>query len=172
METSLEYILTHAHKDEMIVWVGENPESIEEMIALAIQDKQPYSWRAAWLLWSCIDTNDLRLRKYISSILKAIPNKKEGHQRELVKILMKMKLSDDDEGKLYDLCVGLWKRIESQPSIRFTALKFMTEMTLKHSELYNEYDFLTQESYVNTLTPGAKRSAMKMIATIRKHYDS
>lgn len=63
-ETKLEYILTNSYKAEMITYLKTHPEDFREAIKLAISDKQPYSWRASWLLWSCMDKNDLRIRKY------------------------------------------------------------------------------------------------------------
>ena len=64
-ETKLEHILTNSYKADMISYMKSHPEDFEEAIKLAITDKQPYSWRAAWLLWSCMDKNDQRINKYI-----------------------------------------------------------------------------------------------------------
>ena len=36
----------------MIAYMETHPEAYEEAVQLAISDKQPYAWRAAWLLWS------------------------------------------------------------------------------------------------------------------------
>ncbi|MCA4900327.1 MAG: hypothetical protein ACK514_02495 [Bacteroidota bacterium] len=65
IETKLEHLLTSSHKAEMIDYMESHPGDFTELIKLAIADKQPYSWRAAWLLWSCMDKNDKRVRKYL-----------------------------------------------------------------------------------------------------------
>ncbi len=163
METKLEYVLTHAHKAEMVSFMHSHPEHYEEAITLAISNKQPYAWRAAWLLWSCIDTNDFRLQKHIQKILDNIPNKSDGHQRELIKILMEMKLSEEQEGYLYDLCVTLWKQTTKKPSVRFTAFRYISELAHKYPDLYTEIVLLTQKRYLETLSPGVRRSILKMI---------
>lgn len=54
VETKLEHILTNSYKADMISYLKSHPEDFDEAIKLAIADKQPYSWRAAWLLWSCM----------------------------------------------------------------------------------------------------------------------
>ena len=41
----------------MLAYVKANPNEVEELIRLALADKQPYSWRAAWLLRSCLEKN-------------------------------------------------------------------------------------------------------------------
>ncbi len=119
METALEHILISSHKDEMISFMGSHPEVFEEAIELAISNKQPYSWRAAWLLWSCMKENDLRVQRYIEKIINVLTSKNDDHQRELLKILQKMKLSEEYEGLLFNLCVTVWEKIDNKPSVRF-----------------------------------------------------
>ena len=162
METELEHVLTHSHKAEMISFMHAHPEYYDEAIDLAIADKQPYSWRAAWLLWSCIDRNDLRIQKNIQKILENIRNKSDGHQRELIKILLEMQLNEEQEGYLYDLCVTLWKQTDKQPSVRYTAYRGIQKIVHKYPGLKNELILLTQHKYMDTLSPGVKRSILKM----------
>lgn len=163
MESKLEYVLTHSHKSEMISFMNAHPECYEEAVALAIGNKQPYSWRSAWLLWSCIEKNDPRIQNHIQSILDNIKNKSDGHQRELIKILFEMHLEEEQEGLLYDLCVCLWKQTDKKPSMRFTAFKCLLKIANSHPGLTNELMLLTQDKYVETLSPGVKRSILKMI---------
>ncbi|MDA3892455.1 MAG: hypothetical protein PF517_12390 [Salinivirgaceae bacterium] len=162
METLLEHILTSAYKDEMISFMNDHPECFEEAINLAIADKQPYSWRSAWLLWSCMKKNDLRIQGHISKIIKSLMQKDDGHQRELLKILMQMDLDEDQEGYLFDICVTVWEKINKKPSVRFFALKFIILLAKKHPDLSNEVVFLTQNHYLDLLSPDIKRSIIKM----------
>lgn len=134
METKLEYVLTHSHKAEMISFMNSHPEFYDEAIDLAVADKHPYSWRAAWLLWSCIDKNDPRVQNHIQRILDNIRTKSDGHQRELIKILLEMYLDEEQEGYLYDLCVSLWKQTDKIPSVRFTAFKVIQKIARKYPQ--------------------------------------
>lgn len=63
MASALENKLISTYKDEMILFLNNHPEYFNEAIQLAISDKQPFSWRAAFLLWSCIADNDKRIQK-------------------------------------------------------------------------------------------------------------
>lgn len=163
METKLEHILTNSFKDEMISFMGAHPESFEEAVKLAISKKQPYSWRAAWLLWSCMEQNDPRIQGYIKSIISTIETKDDGHQRELLKILLQMELNEEHEGFLFNVCVTVWEKINKKPSVRFTAFKFISKMAKKYPDLRHEITFLTQNQYLDTLSPGVKKSVYKMI---------
>lgn len=162
MLTKMEEILLKFYKEQMILYVKNNPESVKELIKLSIEDKQPFSWRGAWLLWSCIEKNDIRVRKEINKIIKAIHNKKDGHQRELIKILSKMELTEKQESYIYDISMNILKDIKKNPSVRFIALKFMIEIIKKYPEINNELEFLYQEHFLNTFSPGIRNAILKL----------
>jgi len=163
METELEKVLMTFYKDVMIDFIYSKPEVFEELLDLSIANKQPYSWRAAWLLGSCIEKNDSRLQNYISKIIKALPSKKDGHQRELIKILSVMELTEEQEGYFFDICLTIWQSIEKQSSVRYTAFISILKITEKYPELLGEILFLTEKHYLDTLSPGIKNSIFKNI---------
>lgn len=158
MISALEQVLMNFYKDEMISFLEIHPEFFTEAIELAIKDEQPFSWRSAWLLWSCMEINDKRIRKSIDKILTALPSKQDGHQRELIKILLQMRLNERQEGKLFNICLTIWESLNKKPSVRYTAFKFIIEMTKKYPELNKEIQYLTQEHYLESLSPGIKNS--------------
>ncbi len=161
-ETTLEKVLTTARKADMISFLNANPNDFDEAIELALANKQPYSWRAAWLLCSCIEKNDYRLQGYIKVIISVLTSKKGGHKRELIKILLQMELQEEDEGVLFDVCMTAWQKLENKPSVRFTAFQMIVKIARKHPDLKNEIDYLTQNEYLNSLSSGVLRSINKM----------
>jgi hypothetical protein len=164
MQSKLEYILTNSHKAEMIAYLKSNPDDFNEAIQLALSDKQPYSWRAAWLLWSCIDKNDQRIQKHIEKIIATLPIRSDNQLRELLMILQQMELDDRYIAKLFDICVAVWKRIEKKPSVRYNAFKMLVKITKKHPELTQEIQLLTESQYMNPLSAGVRRSLLKMLS--------
>lgn len=163
METPLEQLLMNSYKDEMISTMDSHPEYFEEAIELAISDKQPYSWRAAWLLWSCMEENDQRIQGYINKMINTLTTKNDGHQRELLKILLLMELNEEYEGFLFNVCVTIWEKINKEPSVRLTAFKVIVKIAKKHPDLSHEINYFTQNQYMDSLSPGVKRSISKMI---------
>jgi hypothetical protein len=163
MISDLEKVLMSFHKEEMIRYVANHPESFEELVQLAMVDKQPYSWRAAWLLWSCMEENDSRVKGHIRTIIGSLKGKNDGHQRELLKILYQMEIDEKYEGLVFDHCVSIWEKINKKPSVRFNAFKFIIKISRKYPELSREISFLTQDHYMDTLSNGVKRSLIKMI---------
>ena len=163
MESALEHKLLNSYKSEMISFMNSHPEYFEEAIELAVSDKQPYSWRAAYVLWSVIKENDNRIQKHIKKIVNVVKNKSDGHQRELLKILLMMDLDEKYESVLFDICMRIWEQINKSPSVRVNAFKFILKIGNKHPELKQEISFLIQDHYLESLSPGARHSVKRIM---------
>jgi hypothetical protein len=163
LETPLQHILTHSYKVGVIAYIQAHPEDFEEAIELSISDKHPYCWRAASLLWNVMEDNDIRIKPYLKKIIDTIAYKKDGHMRELLKVLLKMELDDEFEGIIFNFCMETWEKINKQPSVRYVAFQFIIKTVKRHPELSKEVAFLTQNQYIDPLSPGAKNSILRMI---------
>ncbi|MDI6402862.1 hypothetical protein QLX67_12720 [Balneolaceae bacterium ANBcel3] len=162
MEKNLPYVLLNARKADMVSYVEAHPEVFEELMDLAVSGTDHLSWRAAWLLWSCMEENDHRLQRFIPRILDAIPEKEDSHKRELFLVLLKMELNEQEEGILFDLCVRVWEDTRKKPSVRHGAFRLIIKIARRYPELMDEIGYLTGHPYVETLSAGVKRSVMKL----------
>ncbi|MBK8644902.1 MAG: hypothetical protein IPN15_22620 [Saprospiraceae bacterium] len=167
-ETKLEHLLTNSHKAEMIAYMESHPGDFTEVIKLAIADKQPYSWRASWLLWSCMDKNDKRVSKYLKKIIDILPKRKDNQQRELLMILQRMELNEEYEGQLFDTCTKIWEQVGKNPSLRYNAFKLMVSISKKHPGLIGEINSLTESYYTDTLSDNVKKSITKLMYDLTK----
>lgn len=163
MPTPLEHILTHAFKNQMEVYVREHPECIEELIQLAMGDQAPYNWRAAWLLNNTMQPNDPRVQSHLDEIISCLPAKEPNHQRELMRVMLQMEFTEEQEGKVFDLAVNNWERLGLKPAVRYIAFRMILKIASKYPELQHEIDLLTQEHYLESLSPGVKHSIGKMV---------
>lgn len=164
MLSEIEQILTSYYKEEMIAKVSSSDALFNDAIHLALSDKQPYSWRAAWLIWSAMNENDMRLQEFIPAIIITFPTKKkDGHQRELIKILYNMQLDEDTESQVFDLCITTWEQINKQPSVRHNAFKMLLKISKKYPELWNEISYLAEDHFMETLSPGVRHSIKKIL---------
>lgn len=166
MGTTLEWILTNLYKSDMIKYLKSHPEDFGEVIKLSISDKQPYSWRASWVLWSCMEENDIRLKEYIQKILDVLPERKDEQQRELLIILQKMELNEKQEAILFNHCINIWETLNKKQSVRYHAFKSLVMFAKRYPELSNEIEALSNEQYIDAMTPGVKASIKKMINSI------
>ena len=147
----------------MISYLNAHPERFAEAVELALADRPACSWRASWLLFNCMEHNDHRLHRHIHDIIKVLPSKKDGHQRELIKILYQMDVDEALEGQLLDHCFRLWEKMKKQASVRISALKMILKIAGKYKELLPEVQLLTQPYYTETLSPGIRRSVQRMM---------
>ncbi len=168
MTKSLNDILTESlRKDKMLAFLKDNPNLFEETIKVALENDKPQSWRATWLIGHLVTKNDKRIRPHINSLIKAISSKGDGHQRELLKILMRMELNEKQEGILFDKSVLIWEDISKSSSVRSFAFLILTNTVKKYPELISEIGFLTQRRYTETLSPGIRHTVIKIIKELQ-----
>lgn len=168
MNSPLESVLLRRKKAEMVEFYQNHPECFEEAIKMALSNEEPFCWRAAWMIGGDLKKNDPRITPYISKILELLPEFEDGHQRELLKILLQVQLTEEQESLLFDLSVDLWEQIRKKPSVRYFAFRAMVEVAKKYPELNNEILLLSQPHYVNPLSPGIRKGVLKTVRKLEK----
>lgn len=163
MPTPLETLLTSTHKTAMVAHIGAHPELFEELIGLALSDRQPYAWRAAWALWDCMEQNDGRLQPYVGQMIALLPCVEESQQRELLMVLQRLEIAEEHQGRLFDECVRIWEALGKRPALRLNAFKVLLMLAQKQPGLANEVLALTDTYYTETLTKGVKHSLSKLL---------
>ena len=156
------------NKEEILAILSSSPKSFREGVLIALSDHQPQAWRAAWLINNCMTANDERIQPYITSLIEGISGKGDGHQREFLKILNKMELDDEQEGRLFEACTNIWETISKSPSVRIFAFKFMYKTLVKYPELKDEIEFLMEDHYTENLSPGILNSFNKMKKSLKR----
>ncbi|MGY5353032.1 hypothetical protein ACXGQW_10810 [Wenyingzhuangia sp. IMCC45533] len=152
-------------KDFLVQLFNEQNEVHQSAIQISLKNHQPQSWRATWILSNCTKANDNRIKPYVNDYIKAIVDKKDGHQREILKILLKMKLNDEQEGRLFDICMNLWENIGKASGLRYLSFKFIVKTCEKYPELNGELVYVCQEQYLENLTPGIKKIIARIVKT-------
>lgn len=171
--TGLEHILVEAYKEEMVDYLNAHPEDFPAAVALAIGDRPRYAWRAAWLVGNGMETHDPRLRKGVDRLIAAMPGKPDGHWRELMKIVLRMQLNDEQEGRLFEMALQHWQDPEKQSSVRWMSFRFMADMVKKYPELAAEVKLVLRPDLVDPLSPGIRRSVSreaKKILAVKVEY--
>lgn len=156
----------------MVAFVNANPDKFPELINLALSINERFSARAAWLLSNCMVENDKRLKDHIGRIIEVFPQLKDGHKRDLINVLRKMELDEDQEGVVFDICSNAWLSINSIPSVRYVAMQLIFKIADRHPELYNEIELLTQNQYIETLSSGIKRSINRSLKEFKNKHEN
>lgn len=140
-----------------------HPEFFGEALEIAISDKNPEGWRAAWLVYENMHRNDQRIQHLLTDLIRSLGVKKSGHQRELLKILSNMNLEEEHEGVLFDTCLTIWEDLSKQSSARITAFRQLVRIAWNHPELKTELKHFVDDNYTSTLTPGIKHSLERLL---------
>lgn len=170
MEESLEYILTNYYKDQMMACVESSTEKFDELIQLACSTNKKHSPRAAWLLANCTKENDKRIEPHLPKIIEIISAASDGQMRDLLYIIRKMQLNEEHEGMVFDICVDIWSATSKIPSVRYHAFLFILQIAENYPDLISEITLLSEDHYIEPLSPGIKHSIKRKIkAFLKKH---
>lgn len=82
-------------------------------------------------------------------------------------ILQQMDINEELEGLLFNHCVSVWEKINKKPSVRFNAFKVLIKIAQKHPDLSREIVFLTQDQYMDSLSPAVNKSISEMLKELR-----
>ncbi|MFW5757359.1 MAG: hypothetical protein ACOCYO_01635 [Bacteroidota bacterium] len=156
-------LTAHFNKNQLVKIIQEDEKLFKETLHLAINHhKNPIGWRAAWIINQVINQNDERIKVHASKIIEVIKEKEDGHQRELLKIIEKMDFEEKWESKILELTTNIWKQVNKPPSLRIVAWRILLQIAEKYPEIQTEIGFLSEERYLETLSPGIKSSFYKL----------
>jgi len=167
MELPLENrLINHFNKEELISAINESDNLFNQMVEITLSNRNPKSWRAPWIISQTIHKNDSRIVPHFETFVKAIDGKKDGYQRELLKIIDRMDIPEEFEGVLFDMCSSIWEIPKKSPATRIVAFKIMLKIARKYPDLKSEITFLTQKHYIETLSPGIQNSLKRMMKEV------
>lgn len=143
-----------------------NPEEVEQAIQLSMKPEQPEGWKAAWVVKNILRPDDPRLVKHLDNIIKTLPDRQDGHQRELLHLLERCSLNEDQEGLVFEICFEIWTSVRKLPTARLSAFQILVGFVSKYPELLHEVKHVTQSEYLETLSPGVKRACQRLLSKI------
>jgi hypothetical protein len=133
---------------------------IEDQLIHALRNDKD-SWIHAWQINHVKKTELIKIQEQVDKIISAIDGKNDGHQRELLKVLLKLNLTDDQLSLLWDICLRIWLDIQKQSSVRISAYKILVNIAKKYKPLSDELIRLTEDKHVSSLSNGIKNSTYK-----------
>lgn len=161
-DTFIQLFATTRNKEGLLQYLKDNPNAFVPLLELSLLNT-PEAWRGSWLVGHTMQKNDERIQPYVDKLISKLLSYKEGHQRQVLIILINMNLDDEQEGLLFDYCLNIWENIKIIPSTRVTAIKYILKIVDKFPELKPEVTLWTQEMYLDTLSPGIKTSLLKQV---------
>ena len=162
---NLSFFIRNACKEEIVTLVKSDESYILQLLELALTDRSQDGWRASWVLANVFDRNDQRVVERLDEIIALIPKLPYSHQREFLRIIQLMELTEEQDGVVFALAVGLWEDLGKQGSVRYNAFKCILKIADKHPELKNEIHLWSAPCYLDSLSKGIRHSIVKMLET-------
>lgn len=113
-----------------------------------------------------MDENDIRIEKYVLSLIDCLPDKPSNMRKDIYCILANMDVDEDHEGRLFDQCISDWENLSNKPAVRANALKVIIKIGKKYPELLPEIRALTKDLYLQNASIGLKKSVEKRISQL------
>lgn len=163
MLTPFQEIMLSGYKKDMIEFVLRNPICISEALEWSLSDEEPFCWRAPWVLFNVLPVNSLELSLYLERLIHAIPTKKSGHQRELIKLINLGNVPEILQGRYIEICMSIWMELKKSPSVRYIAWITIANFCAFYPELWKELFSVSSWYYIKSLSPGIRKGIEKRI---------
>lgn len=134
----------------------------EACLVAAGKTSQPLGWRCAWVVYHLRKAKAAEIKPYLDVYLETLIHLHSGHQRELLKVFQAFELSEKQEVQLFDLCLGIWQKVDQIASVRIQAFKMLIRIAQKYPELKEELVFLNEPHLVAPLSPGIQAQFKKL----------
>lgn len=137
-----------------------NPQIVKDFVYYAVSDKE-HAWRAAWILHHYSEKFPREMDKYAQNLIDALKTvERHGHMRELLKIIYKLKLTEEQTSEVFDICYDFLQNNKLQSSVRGMSFMFLIRVADEYPELKGEIEAIF-ENIKDFLSPGI-RHGMEM----------
>jgi len=128
-----------AEKDLYIREVGDSVRKFTVLLDLALNEKDPVAWRAAWILDGSDEQHPGLASGSISRIVNRLPEvKSAGAIRSLLRLLCRYPVDEGDQGILIDLCFGYMLSVLYPVAVKVHAMQIIYHHVLLYPELKDE----------------------------------
>jgi hypothetical protein len=128
-----------AEKDLFIREVIGNKGQFGALLDLALHDKDPVAWRAAWVLDGSDEQQAGLATKHLHKIVHALPALESmGSLRSLLRLLSRHDIPEESQGMLIDLCFGYLVSELYPVAVKAHAMQIVYMHVLLYPELKEE----------------------------------
>jgi len=126
-------------KDLLMGEIIKSEVHFKALLHLALHEKDPIAWRAAWVLDGSDELKSGLALKHISKIVKALPELESmGTLRSLLRMLTRYDIPENEQGLLIDLCFSYLVSELYPVAVKAHAMQIIYNHVLLYPELKNE----------------------------------
>jgi len=155
-------------RDLLVGEIVHSDEHAGTLLRIALQEKDPLAWRAAWLL-DCSDEKKPGLvQKHLSRIIGSLEGlQSRGTLRSLLRLLTRYRIPEKEQGLLIDLCFSYLVSELYPVAVKAHAMQIIYNHVLLYPELKNELIAVIEDQAENN-TVGFKARGRILIKQMEK----
>lgn len=155
-------------KDLLIREVLKSESHFRSLLELVLHEKDPLAWRACWVLDGSDELKPGLARKYISKIVKALPElESKGALRSLLRMLSRYEIPEEEQGLLIDLCFTYLVSELYPVAVKVHAMQIIYLHVLIYPELKDELVAVIEDQIANN-SVGFKSRGRRLIKQMEK----
>lgn len=155
-------------KDLFIREVGKSEQRFSSLLNLALYDKDPLAWRAAWILDGAAEVSPEIALNHIRQIVQRLPEINSGGTiRSLLRLLCRYNIPEEEQGLLIDLCFGYMVSELYPVAVKVHAMQIIYNHCLLYPELKDELKTVIEDQVSNN-SVGFKSRGMRIIRQLER----
>lgn len=135
-----------AHTEAITRQIGDDAEQFAELWELVEQGEPPLPQKASWILDKCVEAHAQLFEPYVAPAIQMlhVPNHQAVH-RTLTKVLSRVAIPEEFQGKLYDLCINWVAEPKIPVAIRVHSMSVAANIAQGIPELEEELAFVIKD---------------------------
>lgn len=152
-----------AEKDLYISAVGASDSKFKMLLDLALNEKDPIAWRAAWILDGSDELHPGLASNFISHIVQSLPGLvSKGTLRSILRMLCRYDIPEKEQGIIIDLCFQYLVSELYPVAVKVHAMQIIYNHVLLYPELKDELITVITDQVDNN-TVGFKSRGKRLI---------
>lgn len=148
--------------------VGQSKENVAILLDLIFKEKDPVSWRAAWVLDGCDELYPDLAGPSVPSIIERIPGiASTGALRSLLRMLCRYEIPEELQGLLIDLCFGYMVSELYPVAVKVHAMQIIYNHVLLYPDLKDELITIIEDQIENN-SVGFSARGRRLIRKLEK----
>jgi len=149
-ESLLASIPSAIEKEILIREAASSEQEYTSLLQLALNDKDPLAWRAAWILDGAAEANPDMALKHIRQIVRKLPAIKSGGTiRSLLRMLSRYHIPEEEQGLLIDLCFRYMVSELYPVAVKVHAMQILYNHCLIYPDLKDELKTVIEDQISN-----------------------
>ena len=146
-----------------------SPQNYQSLMDLALYDKRPMSWRAAYLIDKINDIQPELIKPYFIKMMEKVKTEKQkGKKRHFLKLISMNQIPTEQQGVMLDFCIETFKSSKEDVAVRVHAMQILYNLTEVEPGLITEILAIIEHEMANHSSAGITSRGSKLVKKLMK----